>query len=305
MAGTIYKKPILFAITVTGVILIGTIVMMVYPMLTPQMHPKLQNLRPYTALELAGRDVYQSEGCFYCHTKTVRPLKAEVVRYGAFSKAGEFAYDQPFLWGSRRVGSDLARIGGKYPDEWHYVHFKDPRKLHPGSNMPSYAWLADRYVNVKAVEARMRALGFPYTKEEIKALSGKTKLDALVAYIQSLGHAVPRQQMPRMIAEGEQNPFAGDPTAIAEGKKLYEMNCLACHGIDARGVIGPSLTDAEWFRVVGPIRDDTIFFIIADGMYAGQEFEGRKAKGVHPSFGKYMDKRMIWSIVSYIRSIEE
>ncbi|MCL4456140.1 MAG: cbb3-type cytochrome c oxidase subunit II [Nitrospirae bacterium] len=305
MAGTIYKKPILFAVVVTVAILIGTAVMMVFPMLTPQMHPKLQNLKPYTALQLAGRDVYQEEGCFYCHTQTVRPLKAEVMRYGEYSKAGEFAYDQPFLWGSKRTGPDIARVGGKYTDKWHYKHFNDPRKLFQGSNMPSYGWLADRQVDAKATEARMKALGFPYTKEEIETLSDKTKLDALVAYMQSLGHAVPRKPRPPMIAKGDMNPLAGDMNAVAEGKKIYEMNCAACHGVDAKGDIGPDLTDKEWLYVVGTIGDDTIFFTIADGTKKDMEFEGRRAKGGMPSWGEFFGKKKIWSLVTYIRSIEE
>ncbi|MCC6347785.1 MAG: cbb3-type cytochrome c oxidase subunit II, partial [Nitrospirales bacterium] len=133
MAGILYKKPIAFAVVVTVAVLVGTIVMMALPMLSASMHPRLAHLKPYTALQLAGRDVYQEEGCFYCHTQTVRPLKAEVMRYGDYSKAGEFAYDQPFLWGSKRTGPDLARVGGKYNDAWHYVHFDTPRKLFPES----------------------------------------------------------------------------------------------------------------------------------------------------------------------------
>ena len=305
MAGTIYKKPILFAVVVTVVVLIGTIVMMVYPMLTPQMHPKLQNLKPYTALQLAGRDVYQEEGCFYCHTQTVRPLKAEVMRYGEYSKAGEFAYDQPFLWGSKRTGPDLARIGGKYTDKWHYKHFNDPRKLFQGSNMPSYGWLADHPVNPKEVEARMKALGFPYTKEDTDVLADKTKLDALVAYMQAIGTAVPRKPKPPMIAKGDTNPLATDPNAIAEGKKIYEMNCAACHGVDAKGDIGPELTDKEWVYVMESVGDDTVFFMIADGTKKDQEFEGRKAKGGMPSWGEFFGKKEDMVTVSYIRSLEE
>ncbi|MFN3479609.1 MAG: cbb3-type cytochrome c oxidase subunit II [Thermodesulfovibrionales bacterium] len=305
MAGAIYKKPVLFTIVVAVVVLAGTIVMMALPMLSPQMHPRLENLKPYTVLQLAGRDVYQENGCFYCHTQTVRPLKSEVMRYGEYSKAGEFAYDHPFLWGSKRTGPDLARVGGKYTDKWHYKHFNDPRKLFQGSNMPSYGWLADYPLEPAQVEARMKALGLPYTKEEIDALSDKTKLDALVAYMQSLGAAVPRKPKPPMIAKGEKNPLLGNPEAIAEGKKIFEMNCAACHGIDAKGDIGPDLTDKEWVYVSEPIGDDTIFFIIADGTKKDQEFEGRKAKGGMPSWGEFFGKKKIWSLISYIRSLEE
>ncbi|TAN45816.1 MAG: c-type cytochrome [Nitrospirae bacterium] len=302
---SIYSKPIVFSVIVTVAILIGTAVMMVLPMFSSSMHPKLEKLKPYTALELAGRDVYQENGCFYCHTQTVRPLKAEVMRYGEYSKAGEFAYDQPFLWGSKRTGPDIARIGGKYTDKWHYKHFNDPRKLFQGSNMPGYGWLADYQLDPGETEARMKALGFPYTKEDIDALSDKTKLDALVAYMQALGTAVPKPPKVPMIAAGDKNPFAENANAVSDGKKIYEMNCAACHGIDAKGDIGPDLTDFEWVYVAGPIGDDTLFFMIADGTKKDQEFEGRKAKGGMPSWGEFFGKKKIWSVVSYIRSLEE
>lgn len=190
MASEIYRKPIMFAIVVTVVILIGSFVTMLYPMFTPEMHPRLENLSPYTAIQLAGRDIYQREGCVNCHTQTVRPLKAEVMRYGEYSKAGEFAYDRPFLWGSKRTGSDLARIGGKYPDMWHYWHFEDPQMIYPESNMPAYGWLKNNKLNPDRVKAHMNALGFPYTPEEIAALKDKTEMDALVAYMQVLGIAI-------------------------------------------------------------------------------------------------------------------
>ncbi len=305
MAGTLYKKPILFAVVVTLAVLAGTVIMMVLPMFSSDMHPKLASLKPYTALQLAGRDVYQENGCFYCHTQTVRPLKAEVMRYGEYSKAGEFAYDQPFLWGSKRTGPDIARVGGKYTDKWHYKHFNDPRKIFTGSNMPSYGWLADYQLDPQDTKARMKALGFPYTKEEIAALADKTKLDALVAYMQSLGSAVPKQPKPPMISKGDKNPLAADATAIAEGKKIFEMNCAACHGIDAKGDIGPDLTDKEWIYVQSPIGDDTLFTIVADGTKKDLEIEGRKAKGGMPSWGEFFGKKKIWSLVSYIRSLEE
>ena len=302
MAGTIYKKPILFAVVVTLAVLAGTVVMMVMPMLSGTMHPKLENLKPYTALQLAGRDVYQENGCFYCHTQTVRPLKAEVMRYGEYSKAGEFAYDQPFLWGSKRTGPDLARVGGKYTDKWHYKHFNDPRKIFMGSNMPAYGWLADYNLDPQEMEAHMKGLGFPYTKEEIAELADKTKLDALVAYMQTLGAAIPRKPKPPMISMGDKNPLLGDAAALADGKKIFEMNCAACHGIDAKGDIGPDLTDNEWVYVQSPIGDDTLFFLIADGTKKDQEFEGRKAKGGMPSWGEFFGKKKIWSLIAYIRS---
>ncbi|MCS7199696.1 MAG: cytochrome-c oxidase, cbb3-type subunit II [Caldimicrobium sp.] len=189
----IERNPLVLILLATITVLIGTIVTMLYPMFRPEMHPKLEGLKPYTALQLAGRDIYQREGCFYCHTQTVRPLKTEVLRYGEYSKAGEFAYDRPFLWGSKRTGPDLARIGGKYPDEWHYKHFENPQAFFPQSNMPKYGFLKERKLNPKQIEAHMKALGFPYTKEEIEALKDKTEMDALVAYMQVLGTAVKKQ----------------------------------------------------------------------------------------------------------------
>ena len=190
MAGDLYNKPILFAIVATVVILIGTAVTMFIPMLTSEMHPKLDNLKPYTALQLAGKDIYQREGCNNCHTQTVRPLKTEVMRYGEYSKAGEFAYDRPFLWGSKRTGPDLARVGGKYPDEWHEIHFDNPQSMYPDSNMPAYGWLKDERLDPASIERRMKANDFPYTPAELSQLSDKTELTALTAYMQVIGTAV-------------------------------------------------------------------------------------------------------------------
>ncbi len=301
---SIYKKPIVLTVLITVVILIGTVVMMVFPLFSSETQPKMASLKPYTALQLAGRDVYIENGCYYCHSQMIRPLKAEVMRYGEYSKAGEFAYDQPFLWGSKRKGPDLARIGGKYSDKWHYKHMTDPRKLFQGSNMPAYGWLAEQTINAKDMENSMKALGFPYTKDDIEALKDKSKLDAVIAYLQCLGTSVDKKPKQPLIAAGDKNPLLADAKAIEEGKKVYEMNCAACHGIDAKGDVGPDLTDNEWLYVPGPIQDDTLFSIIADGTKKDQEFEHRKAKGGMPSWGEFFGKKKIWSVVSYIRSLE-
>lgn len=302
---SIYKKPILFTIVVTAVTLIGTAVMMVYPMFSAEMHPKMANLKPYTALQLAGRDVYIENGCYYCHSQMIRPLKAEVMRYGEYSKAGEFAYDQPFLWGSKRKGPDLARIGGKYSDDWHYKHMIDPRKLFQGSNMPAFGWLADYPVDAKDMEKSMKALGFPYTKEEIAALNGKTKLDAVIAYLQCLGTSISKQPKQSLIAADEKNPLGNDPGAIAEGKKAYDLNCAGCHGSDAKGGVGPDLTDDDWLYVDKPIADHTLFSIISEGTNQDQIIDKRKAKGGMPPWGDSLGKKKVWSLVSYIRSLEK
>jgi cytochrome c oxidase cbb3-type subunit 2 len=157
----------------------------------------VKGLQPYTALQLTGRDVYIREGCYNCHSQMVRPFRAETERYGAYSVAGEFVYDHPFQWGSKRTGPDLARVGGRYSDEWHRVHLADPRSVVPESNMPGYPWLAKTAADAEDIAAKMRALrrlGVPYTDEQIaKApgeLAGRTEEDALVAYLQNLGLAM-------------------------------------------------------------------------------------------------------------------
>ena len=159
----------------------------------------VEGLKPYTALQLAGRDVYLREGCYNCHSQMIRPFRAETLRYGEISKAGEFVYDHPFQWGSKRTGPDLHRVGGKYSDQWHYVHLMNPRDVVPESNMPAYPWLAASAVDRDATLARMRALrrlGDPYTDEDFAqapdALAGKSELDAVVAYLQGLGRHAPK-----------------------------------------------------------------------------------------------------------------
>jgi len=151
-------------------------------------------LKPYTALQLSGRDIYIREGCNVCHSQMIRPFRAETERYGHYSVAGEFVYDHPFLWGSKRTGPDLARVGGRYSDDWHRVHLNNPRDLVPESNMPAYAWLASTPLTIDDLPAKMRALrrvGVPYTDADIagavEAAKGKTEQDAVVAYLQGLG----------------------------------------------------------------------------------------------------------------------
>lgn len=153
-------------------------------------------VKPYPPLELAGRDIYVSEGCYGCHSQQIRRLRAEVQRYGPFSEAGESVYDRPFQWGSKRTGPDLSRIGGKYSDAWQRQHLMDPRALVPDSNMPAYPWLDKKMIDPIEIRERMRVLrwlGDPYTDEDIAsawdALNGKTQMDALVAYLQQLGVA--------------------------------------------------------------------------------------------------------------------
>jgi len=159
----------------------------------------LPGVKPYPALQLAGRDVYVREGCYNCHSQMIRTLRFETERYGHYSLAGESVYDHPFQWGSKRTGPDLARVGGRYSDDWHRVHLVDPRAVVPESNMPSFPWLADAPVDGERIAAHMRALktlGDPYTDAEIARAAndvrGKTELDAVVAYLQGLGKHAPR-----------------------------------------------------------------------------------------------------------------
>ena len=154
----------------------------------------IKGLQPYTALQVIGRDIYQREGCYNCHSQMIRPFRAETLRYGPYSVAGEFVYDHPFQWGSKRTGPDLARVGGKYSDEWHRIHLNNPRDLVPESNMPAYSWLEKNTVDTASIKAHMvglRTVGTPYTDEEIaKAaddVKGKTEIEAVIAYLQVLG----------------------------------------------------------------------------------------------------------------------
>lgn len=309
MAGGIYRKPILFAIVSAVVILIGTAVTMFIPMMTAQMHPKLDALKHYTALQLAGRDIYQREGCNNCHTQTVRPLRTEVMRYGEYSKAGEFAYDYPFLWGSKRTGPDLARIGRKYPDAWHERHFENPRAFFPESNMPAYGWLKDRTLHPQSNRRHMDTLGFPYSDEEISQLTNKNELEALVAYVQVIGTAVARKKRATPERKAEpletENPLAGDPDAILAGKGVYEDFCSDCHGASAEGDIGPSLVDDMFLYIEGDLADDDYFELINNGTEEGHVEEGRTMQGGMPPFADELSRDEIWSVISYIRSLQK
>ena len=157
----------------------------------------VQGVKPYTAVQLVGRDIYQREGCYNCHSQMIRPFYAETLRYGHYSVAGEFVYDHPFQWGSKRTGPDLHRVGGKYSDEWHRIHLTNPRDVVPESNMPAYAWLAKTPADHESIATHMTALrrvGVPYTDDEIKAstdeVKGKTEMEAVIAYLQVLGTAL-------------------------------------------------------------------------------------------------------------------
>jgi len=172
----------------------GTLVELVPLMFGKQVSEPIAGLKPLPALELEGRDIYIREGCNNCHSQMIRPLRAETERYGHYSVAGESVYDHPFLWGSKRTGPDLARVGQRYSDDWHRAHMYNPRDVVPESNMPAYPWLFDKEINSERTAKKMAALrkvGVPYTDEDIagaaSAVEGKMEIDALVAYLQQLG----------------------------------------------------------------------------------------------------------------------
>jgi cytochrome c oxidase cbb3-type subunit 2 len=201
MAGTAHDKveknlALLIILTIL-VISVGALVEIVPLFFQKSTTTPVAGLKPYTALQLEGRDVYIREGCYVCHSQMIRPFRAETERYGHYSVAGEFVYDRPFQWGSKRTGPDLHRVGGRYSDDWHRAHLMNPRDVVPESVMPGYPWLAKNELKTNLIQKKMtvlRTLGHPYSDEEIKAapeeIKGKTEMDAMVAYLQSLGTAL-------------------------------------------------------------------------------------------------------------------
>ena len=195
----IEKNVGLMAVLIAVVVSFGGLAEIVPLMFQAEAIEPAPGVKPYPALELAGRDIYVREGCSNCHSQMIRTLRFETERYGHYSLAGESVYDRPFQWGSKRTGPDLARVGGRYSDDWHAVHLMNPRDVVPQSNMPSYPWLAEATVDPKQVTRHMqglRKLGDPYTDEDIEgafaAVDGKTELEAVIAYLQSLGLHAPR-----------------------------------------------------------------------------------------------------------------
>ena len=193
----IERNQALLIVLVILVIAVGGLVEIIPLSFMKSVTEPVAGLKPYTALQLTGRDIYIREGCYNCHSQMVRPFRAEVERYGHYSTAGEFVYDHPFQWGSKRTGPDLHRVGGRYSDAWHRIHLANPREVVPESNMPGYPWMARVPANAADIESKMRALrtvGVPYTDEDIRGaradLQGKSEMDALIAYLQVLGTAL-------------------------------------------------------------------------------------------------------------------
>jgi len=195
----IERNQALLIVLVVLVVAVGGLVEIVPLAFQPSVTEPVAGLKPYTPLQLTGRDIYVREGCYNCHSQMIRPFRAEVERYGPYSVAGEFVYDRPFQWGSKRTGPDLHRVGGRYSDDWHRIHLLNPRDVVPESNMPGYPWLAKTPANAEDIEAKLKALkvlGVPYGDDDLKKaksdLQGKTEMDALIAYLQNLGTTLKR-----------------------------------------------------------------------------------------------------------------
>jgi len=191
---TIEKSLSLMMVLIVVAISIGGLVEIVPLMFSADANEPAEGIEPYSPLRLAGRDIYVREGCYNCHSQMIRPFRSETERYGPFTTAGETVYDRPFQFGSKRTGPDLARVGGRYSDDWHLLHLTDPRALVPESNMPGYPWLLDKTVDPDLITTKLKALQFlgdPYTDEQIAgaaaAVQGRTEMEAMIAYLQELG----------------------------------------------------------------------------------------------------------------------
>jgi len=284
------KNPVIFIILAFVVIMIGTTVTMIAPFKWINgAGDRIAEVKPYTPLQQEGRDIYMREGCNNCHSQTVRTLAADVERYGnggSYSKSGEFVYDRPHLWGSRRTGPDLARIGLKYPDPkgaWHHKHMENPQSVVPASNMPSYAFL-NKPLDTTYSERKMKLLKFPYTQSDLDELKGKSEMDAIIAYMRKLGTDIPikKAEAATQAPTALKNPFSELKTVKAEALSVFAKNCSACHGDKRQGSLGPSLR--------GSARSDAeLFGIISKGV------------GGMPSFSSSLDEQKIWKLVTLIK----
>jgi len=286
------KNPVIFIVLAFVVIMIGTTVTMIAPFKWINSESdRIAEVKPYTPLQQEGRDIYMREGCNNCHSQTVRTLAADIERYGnggTNSKSGEFVYDRPHLWGSRRTGPDLARIGLKYPDPkgaWHKKHMANPQSVVPASNMPAYAFL-NKPLDTTYSEKKMKLLGFPYTQADLDELKGKTEMDAIIAYMRKLGTDIPVKKAVAAESAGAaaKNPFTDLKAVEEEAEAVYKQNCAACHGDKREGSVGPALkgsakTDVELFGIIS---------------------KGVEANGM-PAFGTSLDEQKIWKLVTWIK----
>lgn len=283
------KNPVIFIILAFVVIMVGTTVTMIAPFKwINSEQDKIAEVKPYTPLQQEGRDIYMREGCNNCHTQTVRTLVADVQRYGyggSYSRSGEFVYDRPFLWGSRRTGPDLARVGLKYPDPngvWHRKHMENPQAVVPASNMPAYAFL-NRPLDTSYSERKMKLLKFPYNQSDLDQLKGKTEMDAIIAYMRKLGTDIPVKKAAVDTATLK-NPFKQLAPIKAEALSLYAGNCAACHGDKLQGSVGPAL--------IGLKKPEAELFDIV--------FNGRPDGGM-PGFSGTLDEQKTWKLVTLMQ----
>lgn len=286
------KNPVIFIILAFVVIMVGTTVTMIAPFKWINgPGDRIAEVKPYTPLQQEGRDIYMREGCNNCHSQTVRTLASDVERYGyggTYSKSGEFAFDRPHLWGSRRTGPDLARIGLKYPDPkgaWHRKHMENPQSVVPASNMPAYAFL-NAPLDTTYSERKMKLLAFPYTQADLDDLKGKTEMDAIVAYMRKLGTDIPVKKVePATKAPAAlSNPFNDLKAIENEAQSLYKQHCASCHGDKREGTLGPALR--------GSAKPDSDLFSII--------YKGIEANGM-PAFGGPLDEQKIWKLVTLIK----
>jgi len=285
---SIYSKAIPLIIVIAVVVLIGTVVTMAMPLMRKDMHPKLETLKTYTALELAGRNIYQREGCVNCHSQVVRPLTADVVRYGEYTKGGESYYERPFLWGSKRTGPDIARLAGKYGDDWHIAHLTNPQQFIPQSNMPSYAFL-DRPADAKNAEASMKTLKFPYTDKDIETVGKSTELEAVTAYLQTLGAAIANPLYVQVDAAKYMDELSPTSKVSDRTKLLFSAECASCHGANGEGT---DFASAVASIAPSDVIDGALFVSIANGI-----------PYVMPSYIGIMSKKDIWELVVYLKQM--
>jgi cytochrome c oxidase cbb3-type subunit 2 len=286
------KNPVIFIILAFVVIMIGTLVTMVAPFKWINgAGDRIAEVKPYTPLQQEGRDIYMREGCNNCHSQTVRTLAADVERYGnggGYSKSGEFVYDRPHLWGSRRTGPDLARIGLKYPDPngaWHRKHMDNPQSVVPASNMPAYAFL-NKPLDTSYSERKMKLLKFPYTQADLDELKGKSEMDAIIAYMRKLGTDIPvkKAEAAALAPVALTNPFSDLKSVKDDAKSIYAKECASCHGENRQGGLGPMLkgsakSDAELYAAIS---------------------KGIEANGM-PGFSSTLDEQKIWKLVTLIK----
>ncbi len=284
------KNPVIFIILAFVVIMIGTTITMIAPFKWINSDSdKIAEVKPYTPLQQEGRDLYMREGCNNCHSQTVRTLAADVERYGnggGFSKSGEFVYDRPHLWGSRRMGPDLARIGLKpLTPAWHKKHLENPQSVVPASNMPSYAFL-NKPLDTTYSERKMKLLNFPYTKADLDDLKGKSEMDAMIAYMRKLGTdiSVKKAEAATQTPVASTNPFTDLKAVEEEAKTIYKQACASCHGEKREGTLGSALkgsakSDAELYKIIS---------------------KGIEANGM-PPFGNSLGEQKIWKLVTYIK----